>query len=138
VLREYDKLRESLDELDSMSARLRAEGTPVVSEALVAMDKLIRELSDYVDLEQILVLPTVRLVDIWGDIRAAALAKEHETRRDDLSAIERSHRDPVDPHVLASDLHAFAQGLRAVLEREQRDVLGVNGLRDDVVETEPD
>jgi hypothetical protein len=138
ALAEYAVLHRTLDELDAVAARIVAEGMPVVSEAMVVTARLIRQLADYVDLEQLLVLPTVRRVDIWGDIRAAALAKEHETQRDDLSAIERAHRGVVDPQSLASDLRDFAEGLRAVLKREERDVLGVNGLRDDVVQTEAD
>jgi hypothetical protein len=138
ALDEYEVLRHTLDELDVIATRLRAEGIPVVAEALLVTSKLVRELSDYVDLEQIMVLPTVRRVDIWGDIRANALAKDHEACRDDLGTIERAHQGPVDPYSFASDLQAFAQGLRAALEREERDVLGANALRDDVVETEPD
>lgn len=138
ALHEYASLRRTIDELDGVVARLLTEGDQAVGETLAVTAKLFRELSDYIDLQQLFVLPTVRRVDIWGDIRADALASQHEARRDDLGAIERMHRAPIDAAQLASDLRVFAQSLRADLEREERDVLGANGLRDDVVETEAD
>jgi hypothetical protein len=95
-------------------------------------------LSDYIDMEQLFVLPTVRSADTWGRLRADALAHDHQGRRDDLGAIGRAHAGVVDPQLLASDLREFSRSLRAGLESQERGVLGVDGLRDDVVETEPD
>ncbi len=138
ALYEYEAMRRTIDELDGMATRLLAEGTEAVDEALTVTAKLFRELSEYVDLQQLFVLPTVRRVDIWGDIRANALATDHEARRDDLGAIERAHHPPVDPQSLASDLREFSRNLRAGLNREEQDVLGVGALRDDIVDTEPD
>ena len=138
ALHEYEALRRTVDELDSVTTRLLAEGDGAVDEALAVTAKLFRELSDYVDLQELFVLPTIRRVDIWGDIRADALATQHEGRRDDLAAIERAHRRPVDPQSLASDLGEFTRSLRAGLEREERDMLGANALKDDVVAPEAD
>jgi hypothetical protein len=138
ALHEYEAMRRTIDELDGIATRLLAEGTQAVDEALTVTAKLLRELSEYVDLQQLFVLPTVRRVDIWGDIRADALATDHEARRDDLGAIERAHPRPVDPRSLASDLREFSRTLREDLKREEQDVLGAGALRDDVVDTEPD
>jgi hypothetical protein len=80
----------------------------------------------------------VRNADIWGCIRATALAKEHEARRDQLGALGRTHCRPVDPTALVLDLGIFAQTLRDSLDREQRDVFTSEAFRDDVVETEAD
>jgi hypothetical protein len=138
ALHEYDLLRTTIDELEAIAAELRLQGPSAVDNALAWVAKLFRELSDYVDLEQLLVLPTVRNADIWGCIRANALAKEHETRRDQLGALGRTHSRPVDPTALVLDLEAFAQTLRESMDRERRDVLTSDAFRDDVVETEAD
>jgi hypothetical protein len=141
ALHEYDLLRHTIDEMDGIAARLLMAATErgaAVDEALAITTKLLRELSDYVDLEQLFVLPTIRRVDIWGSIRADALARDHVSQHDDLRAIERAHPQPVDPQLLAGDLRKFIQSLREVLEREEREVLGANALRDDVVDPDAD
>ncbi len=138
ALHEYDALRGTIDQLDRVAERLCADGDQAVDEALSVAAKLFRELSAYVDLQELFVLPTIRRVDIWGDMRADALASQHEMRRDKLRAIEGAHRRPVDPQSLASDLREFALSLRAGLAREERDMLGVDALKDDVVEPEAD
>ena len=138
ALDEYESLRRTVDELDVLADRLLEGGSRAIDEALAGAAKLFRELSAYVDLQQLLVLPTIRRVDIWGDIRADALERDHESRRADLKAIGQAHREPVDPQALASDLREFSRNLRAGLAREERDVLGGDAMRDDVVDTEPD
>jgi hypothetical protein len=138
ALHEYEALQRTIADLDRVAARLASEGEAAADEALAMTARLLQELSDYVHLEELFVLPTIRRVDIWGDIRAQALAKEHEDRRDELGAIERAHPKPVDSRSLASDLHEFARGLRDGLQREARDVLGIDMLCDDVVKTAPD
>jgi hypothetical protein len=138
ALQEYETLQRTIGDLDRIATRLASEGDVAIDQALAITGRLVRELSDYVDLEKLFVLPTIRRVDVWGSIRAATLAKEHEGRRDRLGAIERAHPRPADAQSLASDLHEFARGLRDCLEREARDVLGIDMLRDDIVETTPD
>ena len=138
ALKEYESLRRTIDELDGVAAGLLTGGPKAVDDAFIIIAKLFRELSDYVDLQQLFVLPTVRRVDVWGSIRADALAKDHEARRDRLSVIERAHIDPVDPQSLAADLGEFSRTLRAGLAGEELDVLGVDAMRDDVVDTEAD
>jgi hypothetical protein len=141
ALHEYELLRHTIDEMDGIAVRLlmaASDRGSAVDEALAITTKLLRELSDYVDLEQLFVLPTIRRVDVWGTIRADALARDHASQHDDLRAIEQAHQQPIDPQQLAGDLRKFVQSLREVLEREERDVLGPNALRDDVVDSDAD
>jgi hypothetical protein len=141
ALQEYESLRRTVDELDGVAARLLAVGsdpTATVGAALAVAAKLLHELSDYVDLERLFVLPTVRRVDIWGCIRADTLTRDHTAQQNGLRAIERDHHHSVDPPLLAADLRLFVHSLRETLEREEREVLGSDALRDDVVDTEPD
>ena len=141
ALHEYELLRHTIDEMDGIAERLLmspSDRGSAVDEALAVTAKLLRELSDYVDLEELFVLPTIRRVDIWGSIRADALSRDHAAQHEDLRAIARAHSQPVDAQLLAGDLREFVLGLRAALEREERDVLGPNALKDDVVDSDAD
>jgi hypothetical protein len=138
ALDEYELLRRTLDELDHLTARLLAEGSSAVSQTLAVASKLLRELSAHVDVQRLCILPTVRLADVWGDVRADLLAKDHTDRCEDLRAIEFEYGGAVDARALAADLEEFSLVLRADLKRQEQGVLHTDALRDDVVETDPD
>jgi len=138
ALAEYARLRETVEALQCLTARLGPEGPGVVDEVFALAAKLLHELSDYVDLEELFVLPTVRASDIWGELRATALSTQHQAQRDELRAMSLHHHWPVDASLLAHDLEAFARALSDSLARERRDVLESDVFRDDVVQTKAD
>lgn len=138
ALEQYQQLRKTIDELEAVAAKLLSEGEAVLDEALECTSKLLVEISDYVDLEQLFVLPTVRNADIWGDLRADRLVRDHQSQRAGLFALQREQRGAVTPDLLAADLHAFAEEMRKSLEREEHEVLSSELMRDDVIGLEPD
>jgi hypothetical protein len=138
AIAEYASLRATIAELRALTSRLGPPGQATVDEVFAVAARLLRELSDYVDLEELFVLPTVRASDVWGELRATALGTRHQAQRDELRAIAQHHHWPADPSLLAHDLEAFAQALSDSLAREKREVLDSDVFRDDVVQTKPD
>lgn len=124
-------LRRSIDELEASTASLLSEGEAAVANVLARAAKLFTELSNYIDLEQSFVLPSVRNADVWGVIRARALEREHADQRGVLDTI--SHETLPDPTDLAHDVRALTRALRETLEREKREILTAELLRDDVI-----
>ena len=132
VVQEYEVLRRSIDELEQSTASLLSEsGAAAVADVLARSAELFCKLSDYIDLERTFVLPSVRNADVWGTIRAQALERDHAGHRNVLDAIGQE-RLP-DPADLAHDVRALTHALRATLEREKREVLSSELLRDDIV-----
>jgi hypothetical protein len=139
VLHEYATLRTSIDELEASAVGLSSDGEPSVPEVLARCAKLFRELSDYIDLEQLFVLPTVRSADAWGDLRAQALQRHHAGHRAELGAFNQPERSVAPaPAALASGVHVVTHALRETLEREKSEILSAELLRDDVVGLEVD
>lgn len=138
ALEEYATLSATIEELRALTSSLVSEAPTQVEEVLVVAARLLRELSDYVDLEALFVLPTVRASDIWGELRAKALTERHQIQRDELQAISRHHHRSIDTRVLANDLEVFAQALSESLAREKHEILESDVFRDDVVQTKAD
>jgi hypothetical protein len=124
-------LRRSIDELEASTASLLSDGEAAVADVLARTVKLFEKLSNYIDLEQSFVLPSVRNADVWGVIRARALEREHADHRGVLDII--SHQVLPAPADLAHDVRALTRALRETLEREKREILTSELLRDDVV-----
>lgn len=124
-------LRRSIDELEASTASLLSEGETAVADVLARSAKLFNELSCYIDLEQGFVLPSVRNADVWGAIRAQAIERDHADHRGVLGTISREVLP--DPTDLAHDVRALTHALRETLEREKREILTTELLRDDVI-----
>jgi hypothetical protein len=131
VVQEYEFLRRSIDELEASTASLLSDGESAVADVLARSAKLFDELSDYIDLEESFVLPSVRNADVWGAIRARALERKHADHRGVIGTISREVLP--DPTELANDVRALTHALRESLEREKREILSAELLRDDIV-----
>ena len=136
ALSDHGALRQQLDGLEQAAREAadapRADGAcRALREALSV---LAQTLERHLDLEDGILVPALREIDAWGEVRAASVEEEHARQRHALTDLDHTCAE------LAEDLDqlvafalTFAAELRCDMAAEETDVLSANLLRDDPV-----
>ena len=131
-LDDHVRLRRSLRELERLSIGVRSDAkvAPALEEAARAF---CRALEAHNEAEEAQLTELLRTGDAWGSIRHEKMLLEHlEEHRELVLALVA-----MDPGSLSLAIPAFADQLRAHIEREERTFLSAEVLRDDVVSVGP-
>jgi hypothetical protein len=127
---EHTVLRGKLAELEGMLSQLE-HGWASCSDAERSCRALYEKMCAHLDLEDAVLVPALREVDAWGGVRADSLLQHHQAQRQELRVL----LDPENTDVarLSRRLSLIIAELRADMAHEERDILSLNLLRDDVV-----
>jgi hypothetical protein len=94
--------------------------------------KLVREVLDHISVEDRVLLPALREIDAWGETRAAHVAAEHARQREELAALRDLARLGPGDEAARATLGMISE-LMIDMDGEERDLLGPDLLRDDLV-----
>jgi hypothetical protein len=131
ILDEHRIVREDLDEL-WLAADLVPEGGPPASKhALELSQKLHDELLEQIALELRILSPALLEADAWGSIHVDRLLRRHAGRRVELQKL-RSSMARWTGSSFSRELRQFIAGRRAKMLDQERELVTVNLLRDDV------
>jgi hypothetical protein len=133
ILEQHHALAQKLDHVQQSAAALAAAGHASLERAIALGRELCREFAAHIELEDRLLVPALREVDAWGEIRVQELARTHGQQQEELQALPLSEPCPVEPCALAARLIAIIEALRADMMREQQGLLTPEVLRDDVL-----
>ena len=133
ILEEHRLLRHRLDFLE-----LAVEGLGEDPKRRGAVNRaardLLRLLIAHTRLEDAILAPLLRTADAWGEVRARSLLDSHVEQREQLTGLIHSYgangenAEDALPRTLA-----WIADVRADMDREERDVLNRELLRDDSV-----
>lgn len=132
VLADHDHLRGHLDATEAAAdAVLRSEpgATPEMRGVARRLEAAWR---GYLEVEDRILVPALAEADAWGEVRVRRLAAEQDKQRLLLARVAEVASGG-EPEAGARTLRDVIEELRRELEREERDVLHPNLLRDDPV-----
>jgi iron-sulfur cluster repair protein YtfE (RIC family) len=132
ILQDHGELCAKLETLQRLASEADGGSNAAVAPAAELTRSLFDELADHLDVEEQLLLPVLREVDAWGELRADELVKHHENQWRELKAL-RSRADGLSAIAIASELGVLVAALRTDMLDEDRDVLAADVLRDDVL-----
>lgn len=132
ILDDHDAIRQRLSELEVAIDALLSDQTVMDQVGELALNLLLA-LASHTELEDEILAPALRDADAWGAIRAEQLLAHHHTQRAELREVSRLFEQQPDAHDVARVINALVQDLRADMEHEERDLLNIDLLRDDVV-----
>ncbi|HYV49022.1 MAG TPA: hemerythrin domain-containing protein [Myxococcaceae bacterium] len=82
--------------------------------------------------EDEILVPLLRSLDAWGEVRVERVQNDHQTQRVEIGELRRQAEE-ADPTALAEDVLTFAKALRADMANEEQVSLSRELLRDDAV-----
>jgi len=82
--------------------------------------------------EDEILVPLLRDLDAWGEVRVERVQNDHQTQRMEIGEL-RKKAEEADPVTLAEDVLSFARALRADMAHEEAVSLSREVLRDDTV-----
>jgi iron-sulfur cluster repair protein YtfE (RIC family) len=132
VLREHAALRVLMTEANDACRKVR-EDRASLADLVYQVDRLVRSLAKHLEMEDRVLVPTLREIDAWGAVRAENIAAEHERQRAELIELATLGHDADNARLLAATLSSFVQALVFDMEGEERDLLHPDLLRDDAV-----
>lgn len=131
MLGEHHNIRTKLDELSRSAKTLLTAGPNGLARVLRLTRHLARDLKAQIALETAILVPTLRTVDAWGEVRANKLLVQLRKRRRKLRALRRSAAQ--NDHVtLGGQIDQYIDERRSGMARAERDSLNPNVLRDDL------
>jgi len=134
ILGEHVEIRRLIDALEELAAEEAATGVRVPGRFGALRGRLLEYLLAHIDVENALLVPALRELDAWGQVRAEALLRHHEEQRAWLASLLAATTAP--PPVgaeLVRWVSIIAETLRDDMAHEERDLLHANLLRDDLV-----
>jgi hypothetical protein len=132
VLAEHIWLSEKLCRLEASAAAVKdgnlGEAGRLRERALDLCEALLLHLAT----EDEILVPLLRGLDAWGEVRVERVQGDHEAQRGEVAQLcfDAEHEAPPE---LAETVLAFTHALRADMEHEERVSLGRDLLRDDTV-----
>jgi iron-sulfur cluster repair protein YtfE (RIC family) len=132
ILQDHGALRAKLEQLQRLAIEADGGSNAAAERAVKLTRALFEELADHLDIEEQVLVPMLREVDAWGELRASELVRHHETQWQELKAL-RSRADGSSMLAAAAELAALVVELRRDMLDEDRDVLAADVLRDDVL-----
>lgn len=131
ILADHSRLRAELADMRDLAHRAGKD-----SQAADALRRSLREFVDgffaHLALEESELPPVVAGADAWGPERLEHMRVEHAEQRDMLQALVERTRDEL-PSALVAEAEALVRTILRDMAAEERDLLGENVLRDDVV-----
>lgn len=132
VLAEHLWLSEKLTLLEESAAMVIA-GEAVEARRLRERCKnLCESLWFHLATEDEILVPLLRDLDAWGEVRVERVQNDHQTQRAEIAELKKQ-AEAADPVVLAEDVLTFAKALRADMANEEQVSLSRELLRDDTV-----
>lgn len=131
ILKEHAALRAMTRDLRRVAAGLPGGGESQLERARMLAEKLCDELTQHLDLEELVLVPALHEADAWGAVRANTLIDHHAEQRREFDAMRINLRAQHDAAAIALQLTVFADSLDTDMLHEERELLGC--LRDDVL-----
>jgi iron-sulfur cluster repair protein YtfE (RIC family) len=132
ILEHHGEVRAKLEILQRLAIEADGGNMSAAENAVALTRGLFDELADHLDIEEQLLVPMLREVDAWGELRANELIKHHEQQWSELKAL-RARADQSSALAMARELALLVTALRRDLLDEDRELLTPDVLRDDVV-----
>lgn len=132
VLAEHAWVRQKVDHLEGAAERCIYGMPGELPRMQAALHDLAGVLEMHLSTEEEILLPCLREVDAWGDLRADRLHQEHQAQRREIRELERLAHTSSQEQVAKSVLE-YCQALRHDMDGEERVTLSPTLLRDDVV-----
>lgn len=132
ILTEHGTLRVKLGDVKSLAAKARY-GEPGSEPQLRQVTlELVKEFRAHVAMEDAELVPVLRDIDAWGQIRAERVERDHEWHRAALDKLERSAQSDGGADLLRG-LDTLLQSFLDDMQTEDETVLHPNLLRDDPI-----
>jgi DNA repair protein RadC len=132
IIQDHTTLRLQLEQLENSVALMLADETKAAQVAELARQVLL-ELVQHTELEDAILAPALMEADAWGPQRASQLRAHHESQRAQLRELTSLYGGRLTPSDIARVTEDFVRDLRSDMEHEERDLLSVDVLRDDVI-----
>lgn len=132
ILEHHGELRAKLEILQRLASEADGGDLSAAAHAVALAHGLFDELADHLDIEEQMLVPMLREVDAWGELRANELLKHHEQQWSELKAL-RERADRCSARTMAGELAMLVSALRRDLLDEDRELLTPDVLRDDVL-----
>lgn len=132
ILQNHGALHAKLEILQRLAIEADGGSGAAAERAGELTRALFDELADHLDIEEQLLMPMLREIDAWGELRADELVKHHETQWTELKEL-RARADQSSVLAMAAELAVLISALRRDLLDEDREVLAPDVLRDDVI-----
>ena len=134
ILRDHERLRTEIDTLRRRARSVR-RGDDEGSFREQA-ERLLAAVRRHLELEDEILLPTLRSIDAWGPERAKRLAAEHESQRRSLAAAETELARVREPRALVEVMERYAEDLEQDMAAEERTELDEELLREFPIRTD--
>jgi iron-sulfur cluster repair protein YtfE (RIC family) len=97
-----------------------------------AILRLVRAVESHLAMEDRLLIPALLQCDGWGSVRAERVGAEHLQQREQLASLRQLAKHGLETQAAGAALGLIAS-LMDDMEAEERDLLGPDLLRDDVI-----
>lgn len=132
ILEEHVVLREQLATAAILADLVLDTGDESKVKLSLQAREFYHSLTRHLDLEDLILAPVLRAADAWGEVRAAALAEEHQNQRRHLKrALEQLETG--DAGQLARAIQTFVPSVLEDMEREEEELLTEELLTDNTV-----
>jgi iron-sulfur cluster repair protein YtfE (RIC family) len=131
VLVQHQSIREWLTHAERI-AREAGDSEAQLRELQTLIRTFGARLEEHMVFEETLLFPVLATIDAWGELRVANLAADHIHQRAELAELE-SLAGSTDGAAFSLRVLTLVTDLRGDMEREEREALRPEVLRDDVV-----
>lgn len=135
VLSQHREIEEMLKELSQGASEL-LQGTETADRVKRAAGALREILELHMTFEERYMVPAVHDADGFGPERTRHLHEEHAEQRAELDRLVGTIHNAAAPQAIADAVSHLAEELRKDIEHEERDYLGDDLLRDNVIPTD--
>src|SRR4051812_43745682 len=132
VLAEHLWLSEKITPLEAAAASGLAGSRSEVMALRERTRNLCESLWFHLATEDEILVPLLRELDAWGEVRVERVQGDHQAQREEIAELRREAED-ADPPTLAQFVLAFSHALRADMAHEEEVSLSRELLRDDPV-----
>jgi hypothetical protein len=133
TLAQHAGIRETLRDVSHLAEAVLEGRGPGVVRLRAVVGGLRLQLERHLAFEEAFVVPILARADPWGEERVKRLAEEHARQRQELAAAEANAVATSDLAAIAVALQKLAADLLVDMDEEERALLSINVLRDDLV-----
>ena len=139
ILGDHHKLRRLIGAVERI-AGLIEDGDEDLGDSLrVLLVALFRKLKAHMQYEDEVLVPILRKIDAFGDVRADRFDREHEEQREQMGDILHAACDlRAHPQEVAGRARAILQRVLVDMDHEEAEFLSPDLLRDDIVAIDPE
>lgn len=132
IMKDHEALRQLLIELEDAVAAMCADESRTSSVGTLAR-AVLGTLTRHTELEDAILAPALIEMDAWGQVRADQLLTHHLSQRAQIRELTQFYEMNMVPAEVARMSQELIRDLRADMDHEERDILSVDLLRDNVV-----